>query len=133
MAEGIARHLVETGLLGPSAFDWTFVSAGVSAGSGHPATPEAVAAMRTYGIDIVEHRSQPVTPELVEQAAFCFGMTGHHVQALRELAPECGGTIEPISPFDEVPDPYGAGQQVYDETARTLYELVLWRLQECIV
>lgn len=132
MAEGIARHLVETGILGLSGFDLKFVSAGLAAGQGHPATPEAVAAMASYGIDISEHRSRPVTAELIEQSVACFGMTDQHVRALREMAPQFGDRVQPISPFDEVTDPFGFGQEVYDETARTLYELVLWRLKECI-
>ena len=60
MAEALFRKLA-----GGRVRDLRVASAGVSAGRGQWATPEAVSALRAEGVDLREFRSQPVTEALV--------------------------------------------------------------------
>jgi protein-tyrosine-phosphatase len=131
MAEAIARHLIDEGLLGgdPDVF---VASAGVATSNGTRPTAEAMAALEAMGI---EHRgiSKPLTGEMVRNASLVFGMTSGHVETARRLAgSEDGGRIMRLDPDDDIEDPVGMDQAAYDALAQRLMRLVRRRLRECV-
>ncbi len=106
------------------------VSAGVAAGAGMPATPEAVEEMARRGLDLSAHRSRPLTAEMIERADAVFAMTPAHADTARRLAPDHAAKVRPLDPDGEIPDPIGMGREVYRETADRLATLVQARLRE---
>lgn len=106
------------------------LSAGVAAGTGMAATPEAVEAMRRRGIELGEHRSRLATPQLVAEADTVYTMTPSHAEMLMRMAPDQVQKIEPLDPHGIVPDPVGLPLETYIETADRLEELIRRRLEE---
>ncbi len=128
MAEAIGRALV-AGADPEPAVRVNIFSAGTSAADGFPATPEAVEAVRRLGFEMPEHSSTPLTPEMIAGADVVFGLTQSHVDAIRSLHPESGHKIQLLDPAgNDVPDPIGYPQNVYDDTARVILEAIRARL-----
>ncbi|GAB5562084.1 MAG: low molecular weight protein arginine phosphatase [Synoicihabitans sp.] len=121
MAAGLLAHALdaETGPL----HDFRVVSAGVAAQSGAPASANSVSAMRSVGLDISDHQSQPLTEELVSEAAAIFVMTDTHraiIQASFEPEPRHVYLLREFMPPEadkDVADPYGGPLRLY-ETCR---------------
>lgn len=77
MAAGLARELArDRGL------DIEVRSCGTIAQGGHDASENAVIACSEIGVDIADHRSQPLTRELVEWADHVLVMEESHVLAV---------------------------------------------------
>ena len=55
---------------------------------GRPASGGAQKAMEKRGLDLSEHVSRPVTPEMVRQADLVIAMERRHVQALVNMEPD---------------------------------------------
>ena len=55
---------------------------------GRPASGGAQRAMEKRGLDLSEHVSRPVTPEMVRQADLVIAMERRHVQALVNMEPD---------------------------------------------
>lgn len=104
--------------------DVRVASAGVSAGRGQWATPEAVSALKAEGIELRDFRSQPVTEALVEGADFIFAMTREHARLLELFFPGAADKTLLVREFDQgkpdVPDPIGMGRAEYDRCRDTL-------------
>ncbi|CAN5433591.1 hypothetical protein BH09VER1_BH09VER1_30830 [soil metagenome] len=119
MAEGLFRKLAAGRLK-----DVRIQSAGVNAGRGMTATPEAVSALRAEGIDLNGFRSQPATEALVEEADFIFAMTREHARLLELFFPGAADKTLLVREFDQgspdVPDPIGMGRAEYDRCRDTL-------------
>ncbi|MBI5394057.1 MAG: ribose 5-phosphate isomerase B [Verrucomicrobia bacterium] len=115
MAEGWARRL-----LGKRA-DITVISAGLGAPDGQPASAHAVTVMRQVGVDITGFQSQRVTPSVVAQADFIFGMTRGHVDSIILMYPEAAEKVFLMREFDDsvpshekdIPDPIGGPIESY--------------------
>lgn len=128
MAEVIARHRVEQ-------LGWSQVqvaSAGVGAWDGSPASEGAVRAAAANGLDLSEHASTFLTPELVESADLILTMSASH--AARALDLGAGERVAMLTSFasggeaDEtaagIPDPIGGPDAEYAATFAVLDELV---------
>lgn len=131
MAEAIARSL----LADHGAEDGTetvVASAGVMAGSGAPATPEAVGAARDLGADLSRHRSQGLTRAMVEEADRVFVMTAGHRDLAESLVAGSASSekIELLDPEGDIPDPIGGPPAVYRETAERIRLAIERRFQE---
>lgn len=134
MAEAIARAHVEA----HKPEDGTEIivaSAGVMAGNGMPATPEAMEAARELGGDLSGHRSRGLTPEMVAAADRVFVMTAAHgarAEALLGLGAQDGdhAKIEPLDPDGDIPDPIGGSPEVYRQTAQRIRVAIAKRFQE---
>lgn len=126
MAEALAR-------LELSRRGWQNVrvaSAGIAAHRGDPASGHALAVGGRHGLDLDAHRSQPLTPELVEWADVVLVMSPSHlyvverlgggekVALLGEFAAEAEGEGAPV------PDPFGGDEAAYEETLHDLRRLV---------
>src|SRR5437016_629807 len=115
MAEGIFRRAVE------GRGDFRVVSAGLGAVDGHPPSPYAVQAVKELGIDIAGQRSRMLTPELVQQADFIFGMTHSHIDTVGLLYPQAVEKTFLLREFDDtldifekdISDPIGGSYEVY--------------------
>lgn len=130
MAEAIARSLIEKGRLGEEGGRWRVASAGIGAGAGAPATREAVEALRAMGVESTNHRSRPVTADLVGDATLIFVMTRSHQSALLEQFPEARDRVFLLQPDADIGDPIGYPQSIYNETALDIARWVEARFKE---
>lgn len=116
--------------------EWEAQSAGVFASPGSPASANAVEAVRELDIDLTAHRSQPLTPELVEKADLIITMTDSHRDHILSYFPEVGDRVCLINSFGtskvpaDVSDPFGGSLNTYkqtrDEIDRALSDLILF-------
>ena len=130
MAEALFRHRIGADS------EWEASSAGTFAALGHPASGNAVIAVKELGIDLSGHRSQPLTAELVESADMIVVMTTEHRFHLLEVFPDVGNRVFLIKSFGtsivpaDVSDPYGGSLNTYkrirDEIDRALSDLILF-------
>lgn len=67
--------------------DVEVISAGTWAGTGYPATAEVGDVLAPIGVDVSGHRSQPLTPELIEVADVVVAMTSVHRSEIARIAP----------------------------------------------
>jgi tRNA threonylcarbamoyl adenosine modification protein (Sua5/YciO/YrdC/YwlC family) len=108
---------------------WAVLSAGTSADSGRPATPETVEAGRVRGLDLTRHRSRPLTPTLLDRADAVFVMEGAQRRSILEFVPGAAEKVRLLDPAGrDVPDPYGRGAEAYDAVARMLESAVRERV-----
>jgi glycine hydroxymethyltransferase len=115
MAEGLFRHATK----GRS--DYRVLSAGVGAMEGQPPSAHAVRALKEIGIDISNVRSRMLTPELVDQADYIFGMTHSHVDSINVLFNHAAEKTFLLREFDEtleefekdISDPIGGSFETY--------------------
>src|SRR5437764_2298067 len=115
MAEGIFRQVVK------DRGDYRVMSAGLGAMEGQPPSPYAVQAVRELGIDISHQRSRMLTPDLIQQADYIFGMTHSHIDTVMLLYPQAAEKTFLLREFDEtldifekdISDPIGGSYEVY--------------------
>lgn len=106
------------------------ISAGVAARQGEPVSENSVQALKKVGIDISQHRAQPLTQRMLDEAFAVICMTESHramieVQAnpapkhiflFREFMP---GGVDP-----EIGDPYGGPLRIYEAARDEMVEAV---------
>jgi protein-tyrosine phosphatase len=98
------------------------LSAGIAAMMEGPAAEEAVAVAGEFGADLQGHRSRPLTADLVAQADYLIAMTHSHLLAVADQYRHLGPRPRLLSPEGEdVADPIGCDQQVYQECAAQLW------------
>ena len=85
-------------------------SASVMGLKGHPAHKNAVKVMQEIGLDLTQHRSQPVTRELMDWADYVLVMEFRHASKLRDRYPDAEDKILMTGSFGglmEIKDPLG--------------------------
>jgi len=115
MAEGLFRYAVE------GRGQYRVISGGLGAMEGQPPSPYAVQAVKELGIDISGQRSRMLTPELVQQADYIFGMTHSHIDTVMMLYPFAAEKTFLLREFDEtldqfekdISDPIGGSYEIY--------------------
>jgi len=128
MAEAIARAHLERAGLGHRVL---VASAGVTASHGAPATPEATRAAEAVGASLTTHRSQPLTPELLDRADVVYTMTESHQRAAMAMAESTQNPkIHTLDPEGDIEDPIGGPQSLYDAVARRLVAAIERRHEE---
>lgn len=95
-------------------------SAGVMAYPGDVASPPAVDVAAELGAELADHRSRPVTPELVAGATDVIAMTAGHLGLLLHRFGGLGPQPELLSESGDVPDPIGGSLDEYRECARVI-------------
>jgi protein-tyrosine-phosphatase len=131
MAEGIFNGVCEKRQLNHMA-----LSAGTWAGADAPASSHAVKAVRQlYGVDISEHRSQPVSPWLLEWADVVLTLTRSHKEQIRLLAPEYTKPVRTLKEWaygveGDIADPYGGSYQVYLRCAQEIHDDILTGMEQ---
>lgn len=98
---------------------WQAASAGIYAASGEPASTGARRAMERRGLSLDQHRSQPITRTLVENADCIVGMSAGHIRQLRMLFPECQTPMLALE-HPPVADPYGGDDAAYERAAQEI-------------
>ena len=122
MAEGICKQMLAA-KLGCAVEElpergYTICSAGTAAPFDLPASQNAVEAMRREGIDIAGHCSQPVTPELAEDADVIYVMSRHHAQSITAFLPEVSDRVHMLDPTGaDLRDPIGGSVEVFERCA----------------
>lgn len=128
MAEAIARGMIERD---PLDLPTQVRSAGAFTSGGMPATPEAVTAVESLGFAMPSHSSTVLTRELITQADEIYGLTASHVEAIRSIDASAASKVQLLDPAgQDVPDPIGQDQSVYNQTAEHLLKLIGRRLAE---
>lgn len=138
MAEAIARHLLAKETVKvlerpgkhSTAARALVMSAGVQAGDGEPASPEARRALRELGIELGPHRSRALTRRMLAEADRVLTMTAAHRRAVLDVDSGAAAKVATIDPSGDIPDPLGGPFEMYTETARRLLEAIRTRLEE---
>lgn len=135
MAEAIARHQIDRGLLGEGGASEVFVaSAGIAAADGSPVTSQTIRALTNLGI---EHsgRSKSLNSQMIQKADRVYCMTATQQEAVRELLNEVADAdhshadkVVLLDPTGDIEDPIGMGQDAYDALARRFMKLIPARL-----
>ena len=115
MAEGIFRQAIQ------GRGNYRVGSAGLGAMEGQAPSAHAVEAVKELGIDISHQRSRMLTPALVAQADYIFGMTHSHVDTVMLLYPQAAEKTfllrefdDTLDPFEkDISDPIGGSYEVY--------------------
>lgn len=106
------------------------ISAGVAARAGEAVSENSVYALKKVGIDVSQHRSQPLTQKMLDEALAVVCMTESHramilVQAepppkhlllFRQFVPGAGDK--------EIADPYGGPLRVYESARDEMVEAI---------
>jgi protein-tyrosine-phosphatase len=120
MAAALFAHLLkEAGKAGIEA-----LSAGISAYPGMPASSESVCVMDEYGLDIRDHRTRLLTPDLIGESALILCMGHNHLRAVKALG--AGDKARLLSDYAagesvEIADPFGRGLSAYRACAVQLH------------
>ncbi len=120
MAEAIARRKVaDIGLEGIEV-----ASAGTQAWDGSPASDEALLIGVERNLDLSEHRSRRLTPEIVQESDLILVMSPSHIAQVREVDPSAN--VHLLSGYGSdnigrnIADPFGGNLADYRATADVL-------------
>lgn len=131
MAEALMRKALAEELgLSPDEMDERGVvvlSAGLAAAPGSPPSPESVTLMNEQGLAIDDHRSQPLTDQLLGQADLVLAMTRNHLRAIEQSSPAGTTQAQLVMPDgQDVADPIGGPLDVYRSCAAEISEGVTY-------
>jgi protein-tyrosine phosphatase len=104
-------------------------SAGTGALAGIPASEPGVEVMRDRGIDISDHRSRPVSLELLHRADYVFTMTASHREQLLLDDPTVADRVLTLDTRD-IADPIGGDKATYARCADQIEQALRARLEE---
>jgi len=108
-------------------------SAGIMNTSGWPASAEAIAACAAKGIDIKAHKSRTLSRELVEENDFIFAMGQIHSERVTSLSPEAVSKCALLAENEEIADPIGQPQSIYNNCAELIEEAVKKRISGLVI
>ena len=128
MAAGLLRHAL-AGQPEPLR-SLKVISAGVAARHGERVSENSVIALRKVGIDVSQHTSQPLTQDMLNEAAAVICMTESHramiqlqaepppkhIYLFREFMPQKGDK--------EIPDPFGGPLKLYELARDEMVEAI---------
>jgi len=112
-------------------------SAGVNAAPLCAASTHAVSAMRDAGCDLLAHRSQRATPQLITEAKLVLTMTSAHRVAVLSMVPNAGGKVFSLYGYahgtdpaqtqfnNDVSDPFGGDFITYQQCAKQIEQLLI--------
>lgn len=128
MAERLLRHALDAE---PAPLkNLEVLSAGLSAYRDDPASPNSVRALKSVGIPLDDHQSQPLTQGLVDEALAIFCMTESHrtlIQSYFVNLPEhlylMREWIEDKNQR-EINDPYGQSLDAYEACRDSMVEAI---------
>jgi protein-tyrosine-phosphatase len=96
-------------------------SAGVAAYPGDSASEYSLLVGQEFGIDLSQHRSQPVNAQLLEEATDVVAMTGGHAAMLFMRFPSFDKDLQLLGGnAGDLPDPIGGDLDLYRECAKTI-------------
>jgi len=137
MAEGIfSKYLAEKLQCKVDHLDkmgYKVCSAGIMDMAGVPASPEAIAACAAKGIDIKVHKSRGLSQQLVEESDFVFAMGRMHRERVIALSDKAASKCVLLAEGEDIPDPIGQKQQVYNNCAEMIENAVRKRIGELVI
>lgn len=112
LAEVLARDATARALGVPPAevlaYGVQFASAGISTMDGVPASEGSLAAAAEVGLDLTDHQTRQLDPELVDRADLVFCLAASHRQAILAEVPEAAPRVRMLRPDGlDITDPYG--------------------------
>jgi len=119
MAAGGLRKLLEKDKIA----NIEIFSSGTGAASGFPATEYASEAARLWDADLTDHRSQPLTRELINEADLILVMTPLHAYDVINMVPDARDKTFLLKNYPEsslkgegIDDPIGGSLDVYNQS-----------------
>jgi protein-tyrosine phosphatase len=107
------------------------VSAGIAAGQGLAASPEAVRVMNQLGLDISRHGSQLTNDRIIRDADVIFTMTRSHRAGVLKHWPSAQDRTFLLSPDgQDVADPIGGPLEMYQRCAQQIEGYIRQRIEE---
>lgn len=106
------------------------ISAGVAARTGEAVSENSVLALRKVGIDVSQHRSQPLTQKMLDEALAVICMTESHramIQVQADPVPKNLLLFRQFVPGEgdkEIADPYGGPLRVYEAARDEMVESI---------
>lgn len=127
MAERLLKHALDAEK--PPLDQIQVYSAGVSAFPGDPASSNAITALAKVNLDLRDHRSRPLSSQLVEISDLILTMTSSHLEMIQMQYPEAGVETYRFREWvsegtKEVSDPFGGPLSVYLETLDSIAEAI---------
>jgi protein-tyrosine-phosphatase len=110
--------------------DLQVLSAGVSAYRGDTASPHSIAALKKVGISCDDHRSQPLSQEMLDDAIAVFCMTESHRSMIDLHYEVAQDKVHLMRQFmadnrePEIPDPYGMSLPLYESCRDSMVEAI---------
>ncbi len=124
----VAEALLRIKLHATGLPDWTVASAGTWAAEGHLAAPFSRALLADRGLDIMDHRSQPITDQLMQQADLVLCMETGHARMLQRAYPFYKDKIytlrQMVAMRGSVRDPYGGPRRQYERMVAEVDDLL---------
>jgi len=108
-------------------------SAGIMDTGGSPASIEATATCAAKGIDIKAHKSRILSRKLVEESDFIFAMGRMHSERITALSPEAASKCALLAENEEIADPIGQPQAIYNNCAELIEGAVKKRIGELVI
>ncbi len=137
MAEGIfQKHLaekLECNVDQLNEMGYKVTSAGTINTVDSPASIEAIAACATRGIDITTHKSRQLSRQLVEENDYIYGMTRSHCEQALALSRSAVDKCKLLAKDEEIHDPIGQTQKVFDGCAKRIEKAVIERIFELVI
>ena len=107
---------------------WLVESAGTWASKGQNASEFGALLMAEQGLDISDHKSQPVTKVLLAVTDLILTLEVGHAEALRAEFPEDANKVYPLTQMAgeiySVEDPYGGPREAYERMVAEVTQLV---------
>ncbi len=106
------------------------ISAGVAARPGESVSENSVIALRKVGIDLSQHRAQPLTQKLLDESLAVLCMTESHramIEVQADPIPKNLFLFRQFLPGDEekeIGDPYGGPLKVYEAARDEMVESI---------
>ncbi len=128
MAAALFRHALDAQEQPLKSLEVT--SAGVSAFPGQPASSNSVAALKKVDVDLSQHRSQPLSQELVDRTLAFFCMTDSHLAMLSyqiDPPPQNAFLMRQFlgnGSDDQIPDPFGSNLAEYEACRDSMVEAI---------
>lgn len=104
------------------------LSAGLYAMGESPASEGARAVIARRGLDLAAHRSRQLLPEYVQAADLVLTMTESHKRAVAGMAPAAAEKVHTLAEYagggQDVSDPFGGSEEIYEACAAEIERLV---------
>jgi len=96
------------------------------------ASREAIQACADKGVDIKSHKSTAVSQSLIGESDYIFTLTQSHLNQIVGLSSKSSGKCQLLAQED-IPDPIGQPQEVYDSCANIIETAVRKRIGELLI
>jgi len=135
IAEALCRKtLAEKLKLGEEELEehgYTVLSGGIAGGFAAPASESAIQVMRELGVDISNHLSQTIDPEMLRHSDRIFVMTPTQMDQVLRSCPEVKGRVMLLDPKGRaVEDPHGGDLETYRRCAFVIKQALEKRTKE---